>query len=123
MKQARLTKSKTPWPKDKVKKALLPALKQAATDWEYRDRCLSSSRSAKEAITEASGEPVPNDVEIKFYPREELDYIFVVEVPKFDPGNPNINPDPNDHVLCTWNQYQIKTGKGSSRKQANAKRQ
>jgi hypothetical protein len=97
---------KSPWPKDKARPAFAAALKKAATDLKYRDRCLASSRSAKEAITEAYGEQIPDSVEIRFYPREELEHLFIVQVPEFTGDDQTAPaPDVKEHVLCTWNQY------------------
>jgi hypothetical protein len=101
MRQRDLKRINPEWPKSK--EALQAALTRAAKDSGYRDRCMCSSRSAKEAITEESGIPVPDDIEIHFYPRKELDYLFIVEVPDFDPNAPV--PPVEDYVLCTWPQY------------------
>ena len=95
-----------PWPPDQAAPALAAALSKAVQDRGFRERCLVSAEAARRAVEEASGTSVPDDVEIRFYPRQELDRLFVVWLPPFEGEDGYVPaPQPEDYVLCTWPIY------------------
>ena len=83
---------------------LTSVLTLAGSDIKFRDRCLVSSRSAKEAITEVGGIEFPPDFKVHFITPEEKLKSLTVTVPDFIPpqnGVPEVR-HAEDYLDCTY---------------------
>src|SRR6476659_7125413 len=64
---------------------LTSVLTRAGSDVKFRDRCLSSTESAKQAVSEAGEIEFPPDFEIQFLTPEQRMKKLVLAVPDFIP--------------------------------------
>jgi hypothetical protein len=83
---------------------LTSILTRAGSDIEFRNRCLASPESAKEAVKEAGKIEFPDDFRIQFVAPEERLKNLVLAMPEFIPVERN-QPAPRnaeDFQLCTY---------------------
>ena len=83
---------------------LTSVLTRAGSDIKFRDRCLSSSESAKQAVSEAGEIEFPPDFEIQFLTPEQRMKKLVLAVPDFIPpdnGHAEIR-QAEDYQTCTY---------------------
>jgi hypothetical protein len=83
---------------------LTAVLTRAGSDVEFRDRCLGSPESAKEAVSEAGEIEFPPDFEIEFLtPKQRLKKL-VLAVPDLIPArNGEVEPrNAEDYQTCTY---------------------
>jgi hypothetical protein len=83
---------------------LTSVLTRAGTDLEFRNRCLSSTEAAKEAVSEAGEIEFAPDFEIQFLTPEQRMKKLVLAVPDFIPAQ---NGDAEtrhaeDYQTCTY---------------------
>src|SRR5438046_6758870 len=64
---------------------LTSVLTRAGSDNKFRDRCLSSAESAKQAVSEAGEIEFPPDFEIQFVTPEQRMKKLILAVPEFIP--------------------------------------
>jgi hypothetical protein len=83
---------------------LTSVLTLAGSDVRFRDRCLVSPESAKEAVSEVGKIEFPPDFRVQFVtPEEQLDTL-VLNVPDFIPsenGTPEAR-NAEDYQVCTY---------------------
>jgi hypothetical protein len=83
---------------------LTSVLTRAGSDIKFRDRCLSSTVAAKQAVSEAGDIEFPPDFEIEFLTPEQRMKKLVLAVPDFIPpenGNPEVR-NAEDYQSCTY---------------------
>ena len=83
---------------------LTSVLTRAGSDLKFRDRCLTSSESAKQAVSEAGEIEFPPDFEIQFLTPEQRMKKLVLAVPDFIPpkdGNVETR-QAEDYQTCTY---------------------
>jgi hypothetical protein len=83
---------------------LTSVLTRAGSDVKFRDRCLSSTVSAKQAVSEAGEIEFPPDFEIQFLTPEQRMKKLVLAVPDFIPpenGNAEVR-NAEDYQSCTY---------------------
>jgi hypothetical protein len=83
---------------------LTSVLTRAGSDTKFRDRCLSSAESAKEAVSEAGEIEFPPDFEIEFVTPEQRMKKLVLAVPDFIPpqnGQAELR-NAEDYQTCTY---------------------
>lgn len=76
----------------------------AGSDAEFRNRCLQSTESAKEAVSEAGGIEFPPDFEIEFLTPEQRMKKIVLAVPEFiapENGEAEVR-HAEDYQTCTY---------------------
>jgi hypothetical protein len=83
MKETAETKSWSGMTNDEKLDRLTSVLTRAGSDIEFRNRCLSSMESAREAVSEAGGIEFPPDFEIQFLTPEQRLKKLVLAVPEF----------------------------------------
>ena len=86
---------------------LTTVLTRAGSDIKFRDRCLVSPESAKQAVSELGGIEFPPDFQVKFITPEERLKSLVLAVPDFIPAE-NGNAETRqaeDYQVCTYNQW------------------
>lgn len=93
------------WPRKVAAPILNEALRQAAADRSFRDRCLASPASAKKAVQETTSSPIPGEAEIWFMPIEELHRIFIIEMPPFVGDSSHVPPNFDSCIRCCWPVY------------------
>jgi hypothetical protein len=83
---------------------LTSVLTRAGSDIKFRDRCLSSTESAKQAVSEAGEIEFPADFEIQFLTPEQRLKKLVLAVPDFIPPNNSEAELRNaeDYQTCTY---------------------
>src|SRR5881394_2853112 len=83
---------------------LTSVLTRAGSDISFRDRCLSSTESAKEAVSEAGEIEFPPDFEIQFLTPEQRMKKLVLAVPDFIPPQDSQAELRNaeDYQSCTY---------------------
>jgi hypothetical protein len=83
---------------------LTSVLTRAGSDVRFRDRCLSSSESAKQAVSEAGEIEFPPDFEIQFLTPEQRMKKLVLAVPDFIPPNDGTAEirQAEDYQTCTY---------------------
>lgn len=83
---------------------LTSVLTRAGSDIKFRDRCLSSSESAKQAVSEAGEIEFPPDFEIQFLTPEQRMKKLVLAVPDFIPPNQGKAEvrQAEDYQTCTY---------------------
>jgi hypothetical protein len=83
---------------------LTSVLTRAGSDLEFRDRCLSSAESAKQAVSEAGEIEFPPDFEIQFLTPEQRMKKLVLAVPEFIPPQKASVEQRNaeDYQTCTY---------------------
>ena len=83
---------------------LTSVLTRAGSDLKFRDRCLSSSEGAKQAVSEAGEIDFPADFEIQFLTPEQRLKKLVLAVPEFiapENGNAEVR-NAEDYQTCTY---------------------
>jgi hypothetical protein len=83
---------------------LTSVLTRAGSDVEFRDRCLVSPESAKQAVSEIGEIEFPPDFEIEFLTKERSLKKLVLAVPDFIPaenGTPELR-QAEDFQTCTY---------------------
>ena len=103
------TKSWEAMTNDEKLDRLTAVLTKAGSDPKFRDRCLVSSESAKQAVSEAGEIDFPPDFEIEFLTREQRLKRLVLAVPDYIPsenGTPEVR-NAEDYQTCS---YQIWRG-------------
>lgn len=83
---------------------LTTVLTLAGADIKFRDRCLVSPESAKEAIAEVGGIEFPPDFKVRFITPEEQLKMLVLTVPDFVPsekGEPEVR-HAEDFLKCSY---------------------
>jgi len=86
---------------------LTSVLTRAGSDIKFRDRCLSSAESAKQAVSEAGEIEFPPDFEIQFLTPEQRMKKLVLAVPDFIPphrGEAEVR-NAEDYQTCTYMQW------------------
>jgi hypothetical protein len=83
---------------------LTSVLTRAGSDVEFRDRCLSSAESAKQAVSEAGEIEFPSDFEIQFVTPEQRMKKLVLAVPEFIAPQNGQSEQRNaeDYQTCTY---------------------
>jgi hypothetical protein len=83
---------------------LTSVLTLAGSDVKFRDRCLASSRSAKEAISEVGGIEFPLDFTVQFLTPEEQLKTLILAIPDFIPPQNGMAEQraAEDFVVCTY---------------------
>jgi hypothetical protein len=96
-----------PWDKltnDEKLDRLTNVLTRAGSDAEFRNRCLASAESAKQAVKEVGEIEFPEDFRVQFVTPEERLKSLVLAVPDFIPpenGAPEVR-HAEDFQLCTY---------------------
>ena len=83
---------------------LTSVLTRAGSDVKFRDRCLSSTVAAKEAVSEAGDIEFPPDFEVQFLTPEQRMKKLDLAVPDFIPpenGNAEVR-NAEDYQSCTY---------------------
>ena len=83
---------------------LTSVLTKAGSDVKFRDRCLSSPDSAKQAVSEAGDIEFPPDFEVQFLTPEQRMKKLVLAVPEFIPpqnGEAEVR-NAEDYQTCTY---------------------
>jgi hypothetical protein len=83
---------------------LTSVLTRAGSDIEFRDRCLGSAESAKQAVSEAGEIEFPPDFEIQFVTPEQRMRKLVLAVPELIPpqsGQAELR-NAEDYQTCTY---------------------
>lgn len=86
---------------------LTNVLTRAGSDVEFRNRCLASAESAKQAVKEAGGIEFPEDFRVEFITPEERLKSLVLAIPEYIPpenGTPE-QRNAEDFQVCTYNQW------------------
>ena len=86
---------------------LTSVLTRVGSDIKFRDLCLSSPESAKQAVSEEGEIDFPPDFEIEFLTREERMKKLVLAVPDFIPpqnGEAEVR-NAEDYQTCTYSQW------------------
>ena len=83
---------------------LTSVLTRAGSDIKFRDRCLSSAESAKQAVSEAGDIEFPPDFEIQFLTPQQRMKRLVLAVPEFiSPQNGKAEErNAEDYQTCTY---------------------
>ena len=83
---------------------LTSVLTRAGSDIEFRDRCLASAESARQAVSEAGDIEFPPDFEIQFLTPEQRTKRLVLAVPEFiSPQNGQAEQrNAEDYQTCTY---------------------
>jgi hypothetical protein len=83
---------------------LTSVLTVAGSDARFRDRCLVSSQSAKEAVSEVGEIEFPPDFTVQFLTPEEQLKTLILAIPEFIPaqnGKREVRAA-EDFVVCTY---------------------
>jgi hypothetical protein len=83
---------------------LTSVLTLAGSDIKFRDRCLVSPQSAKQAISEVGGIEFPPEFKVQFLTPEEQLKTLILTVPEFIPpqnGAPEVR-NTEDYEVCTY---------------------
>ncbi|SRR5260370_37742937 len=83
---------------------LTSVLTRAGSDVKFRDRCLVSPESAKQAISEVGNIDFPADFRVQFLTPEEQLKTLVLAIPDFIPtdnGTPEVR-NAEDYQKCTY---------------------
>lgn len=84
---------------------LTTVLTRAGSDWEFRERCLESSESAKEAVAEVAEIEFPEDFQLEFLTPEQRMQKLVLTMPDYiepQDGVPEVR-NAEDYQPCTYN--------------------
>ena len=86
---------------------LTSVLTRAGSDVKFRDRCLVSPESAKQAVSELGGIEFPPDFQVKFVTPEERLKTLVLAVPDFIPAENGAAEvrQAEDYQLCSYNRW------------------
>lgn len=98
------TKSWEAMTNDEKLDRLTAVLTKAGSDRKFRDRCLVSPESAKQAVSEAGEIEFPPDFEIEFLTREQRLKRLVLAVPDLMPAENGAAEVRNaeDYQQCTY---------------------
>jgi hypothetical protein len=97
-----------PWDKltnDEKLDRLTNVLTRAGSDVDFRNRCLASAESAKEAVREVAEIEFPEDFRVQFVTPEERLKSLVLAIPDYIPpekGAPEVR-NAEDFQVCTYN--------------------
>ena len=83
---------------------LTNVLTRAGSDVEFRNRCLASNESAKQAVKEVTGIELPEDFRVRFVTPEERLKSIVLAVPDYIPpdnGTAEVR-HAEDYQLCSY---------------------
>ena len=83
---------------------LTDVLTRVGSDMEFRNRCLASPESAKQAVKEVAEVEFPEDFRVQFLTPEERLKSLVLAIPEFIPpenGVPEVR-HAEDFDLCTY---------------------
>jgi hypothetical protein len=86
---------------------LTSVLTRAGSDVKFRDRCLVSPESAKQAISEVGGIEFPADFKVQFLTPEEQLKSLILTIPDFIPpqhGVPEVR-HAEDYQKCTYSTW------------------
>jgi hypothetical protein len=86
---------------------LTNVLTRAGSDAEFRNRCLVSAESAKQAVKEVAEIEFPDDFRVQFVTPEERMKTLVLAIPDFIPpgkGEPEAR-NAEDFQVCTYNYW------------------
>ena len=100
----------SPWDKltnDEKLDRLTDVLTRAGSDVEFRNRCLVSAESAKQAVKEVTGIEFPEDFRVQFVTAEERMKTLVLAIPDFIPPEKGVPEARNaeDFQVCTYNYW------------------
>jgi hypothetical protein len=98
------TKSWEEMTNDEKLDRLTSVLTRAGSDIKFRDRCLVSPESAKQAVSEVGEIEFPSDFEIQFVTPEQRLKKLVLAVPDYIPaenGNSEVR-QAEDYQTCTY---------------------
>src|SRR5256714_15149826 len=104
MKNETNTKSWDTMTNDEKLDRLTSVLTRAGSDIKFRDRCLSSTEAAKQAVSEVGEIEFPPDFEIQFLTPEQRMKKLVLAVPAFIParkGQAELR-NAEDYQTCTY---------------------
>ena len=104
MKQETNTKNWDKMTNDERLDRLTSVLTRAGSDIKFRDRCLSSTEAAKQAVSEAGDIEFPPDFEIQFLTPEQRMKKLYLAVPDFIPsgkGEAEVR-NAEDYQTCTY---------------------
>jgi hypothetical protein len=96
-----------PWEKltnDEKLDRLTNVLTRAGSDIEFRNRCLASDESAKQAVKEAAEIEFADDFRVRFVTPEERLKSLVLAIPDYIPpedGTPELR-NAEDFQVCTY---------------------
>jgi hypothetical protein len=101
------TKAISPWDKltnDEKLDRLTNVLTRAGSDVEFRNRCLASTESAKQAVKEVANIEFPEDFRVQFMTPEERLKSLVLAVPEYLPPENGAAETRNaeDFQVCTY---------------------
>ena len=88
---------------------LTSVLTLAGSDIKFRDRCLVSPQSAKEAISEVGGIEFPLDFKVQFLTPEEQLKNLILAIPDYIPprnGAPEVR-NAEDFEKCTYLHWRV----------------
>src|SRR6266436_9635747 len=88
---------------------LTSVLTLAGADITFRDRCLVSPQSAKEAISEVGGIEFPPDFKVQFLTPEEQLRNLILAIPDYIPpqnGAPEVR-NAEDFEKCTYSHWRV----------------
>src|SRR6266404_8292381 len=83
---------------------LTSVLTLAGSDVKFRDRCLVSPQSAKQALADVAGVEFPPDFKVQFLTPEEQLKTLILTIPEFIPpqnGAPEVR-NAEDYEVCTY---------------------
>lgn len=83
---------------------LTSVLTRAGSDVEFRNRCLASAESAKEAVRKAANIEFPEDFRVQFLTPEERMKSLVLAVPDFIPPEDSVAEvrEAEDFQVCSY---------------------
>ena len=83
---------------------LTNVLTRAGSDVEFRNRCLASAESAKQAVKEEGGVEFPDDFRVQFLTPEERMKSLVLAVPEYIPPENDAaeTRQAEDFQLCSY---------------------
>ena len=84
---------------------LTVVLTRAGSDLQFRERCLKSPKSAREAVAEAGEIEFPEDFQVEFLTPEQRMMNLVLTMPDYIPpqdGEPEVR-NAEDYQPCTYN--------------------
>jgi hypothetical protein len=99
-----------PWDKltnDEKLDRLTNVLTRAGSDADYRNRCLASAESAKQAVKEVAEIEFPDDFRVQFITPEERLKSLVLAIPDYiapEDGTPETR-NAEDFQVCTYNMW------------------
>jgi len=99
-----------PWDKltnDEKLDRLTNVLTRAGSDVEFRNRCLASAESAKQAVKEVGEIEFPEDFRVQFLTPEERMKSLVLAIPEYIPPENGASEVRNaeDFQVCTYTQW------------------